>query len=195
VLLYEGDRYRAVSYDALGVVYRPARSAEDGEVPEDAEVVGETWQYVKADGRPDMRYPKNPRYAVVLYGLLAVTGTGSAGIQLLVSNKAAAVRFAHTFGSGQSKERPQDREGKATAREERARRRAEAEAERIGSLLKVLGVEPGASQKDVDAAYRKKAKTYHPDRVASLAPEVRETAEFRMKEINAAYSELKRRAR
>ncbi|MBW3609375.1 MAG: J domain-containing protein [Actinobacteria bacterium] len=76
-----------------------------------------------------------------------------------------------------------------------ARRRAEAETERLGSLLKVLGVELGASQKDIDTAYKKKAKTYHPDRVASLAPEVREMAELRMKEINAAYTELRRRAR
>jgi preprotein translocase subunit Sec63 len=32
---------------------------------------------------------------------------------------------------------------------------------------------------------------YHPDRVATLAPEVREVAEIRMKEINAAYGQLK----
>ncbi|MCA1730089.1 MAG: DnaJ domain-containing protein [Actinobacteria bacterium] len=47
----------------------------------------------------------------------------------------------------------------------------------------------------MDVAYKKKAKMYHPDRVASLAPEVREMAEFRMKEINAAYAELKRKVR
>jgi preprotein translocase subunit Sec63 len=36
---------------------------------------------------------------------------------------------------------------------------------------------------------------YHPDKVASLAAEVRDMAELRMKEINAAYTELKRRYR
>lgn len=194
VLLYKEDLYRAVSYDSLGTFYRPARYAEDGEVPEDAEVVGETWQYVKADGSPDIRYPQNPRYAIVLYGLLSVTGT-TPGIRLLVSNKAAAVRFARIFGSGQSEERSQARGDAGTAREERARRWAEAETERLSSLLKVLGVEFGASQKDIDTAYKRKAKTYHPDRAASLAPEVREMAELRMKEINAAYTELRRRAR
>ena len=192
VLLFKDDLYRAVSYDSLGIVYRPVRSAEDGEVPDDAEVVGETWQHVKADGSPDIRYPQNPRYSVVLYGLLSVTGTDP-GMRLLVSNKAAAVRFARTFGSGQGEERTQGRGG--TAREERARRRAEAEAERLGSLLKILGVKNGASQKDIDVAYKKKARMYHPDKVANLAPEVREMAELRMKEINAAYGELKRRVR
>ena len=65
--------------------------------------------------------------------------------------------------------------------------------ERAGSLFEVLGVEPGASRAEINAAYKKKARVYHPDRVAALDPEVREMAELRMKEINAAYGELKRR--
>ncbi|MBA2714804.1 MAG: hypothetical protein H0U55_14765, partial [Rubrobacteraceae bacterium] len=32
VLLYKDDRYRAISYDSLNVVYRPVRSIEEGEV-------------------------------------------------------------------------------------------------------------------------------------------------------------------
>ena len=83
-----------------------SRGAESEEVPEDAEVVGETWQHVKADSSRDIRYPNNPRYPVVLYGLLSVTGT-EPGLRLLVSNKAAAVRFARAFGSGRGEERPQ----------------------------------------------------------------------------------------
>jgi len=34
------------------------------------------------------------------------------------------------------------------------------------------------------------AQQYHPDKVATLAPEFRELAERRMKEINTAYDEL-----
>ena len=37
------------------------------------------------------------------------------------------------------------------------------------------------------------AQLYHPDKVANLAPEFRDLAEQRMKEINAAYRELSRR--
>ena len=198
VLVYEGERYRAVSYDPFGVLYGPSRVAETGEVPGDAEVVGETWRYVREDGRPDPRRVCNPRYPVVAYGLITIAGLGSggeasgpAGLRLLVSNKAAAVRFARAFGSGRDEGREQAEDG--TARETRARRNAEAELERAGSLLKVLGVEPGASRAEISSAYKKKARMYHPDRVASLPPEVREQAELRMKEINAAYGELKRR--
>ena len=99
------------------------------------------------------------------------------------------MRFAWAFGAG----RDEERAAGSTARETRARRNAEAEIERSSSLFKVLGVEPGASQAEVAAAYRKQARIYHRDRVANLAPEVREMAELRMKEINAAYGELKRR--
>lgn len=56
----------------------------------------------------------------------------------------------------------------------------------------ILDVAVGAGPEDVTAAYRQMAKLYHPDKVASLAPEFRELAETRMKEINAAYRELTR---
>ncbi len=55
----------------------------------------------------------------------------------------------------------------------------------------VLGVGPGASREEIRAAYRRLVQQYHPDRVANLAPEFRELAEQRMKEINAAYQQLK----
>lgn len=191
VLSYKDDRYRAIAYEAMGATYRPSRTAEEGEIPEDAEAIGETWRFVKADGTPDLRYLNNPRYGLVLYGLLSVTGT-EPGMRLLISNKAAAVRFARAFGTGRTGE---SRRGAVSAREERARRQAETEVERTGSLFKTLGVTQGASRKEIDAAYKKKAKMYHPDRVADLAPEVREMAELRMKEINVAYGELKRKVR
>ena len=50
----------------------------------------------------------------------------------------------------------------------------------------------GAGAEEISAAYRKLARTHHPDKVANLEPEVREYSEQRMKEINAAYAELKR---
>lgn len=203
VLVYEDGRYRAVSYGSFGATYRPSRVAEGGEVPGDAEVVGETWRYVRPGGGPDPRRPSNPRYSLVAYGLLNLTGVvGTAGakprtkrqaapgVRLIVSNRAAAVRFARAFGVGRGEEVGHDAD---TAREARARRNAEAEVERAGSLYRVLGLEVGASRAEVSAAYREKARMYHPDRVANLAPEVREMAELRMKEINAAYGELKRR--
>ncbi len=58
----------------------------------------------------------------------------------------------------------------------------------------VLAVGPDASVDEIRKAYREKAKQYHPDRVASLAPEFREIAETRMRELNAAREALVRLA-
>jgi len=56
----------------------------------------------------------------------------------------------------------------------------------------ILDVPQNADAGTIRIAYRQMAKLYHPDKVASLAPEFRELAELRMKEINAAYEELLR---
>ncbi len=58
---------------------------------------------------------------------------------------------------------------------------------------RVLGVPLGASRQEVSQAYKKLAFMHHPDRVAGMGPKAMEYSEERMKEINAAYSELRRR--
>jgi CspA family cold shock protein len=58
----------------------------------------------------------------------------------------------------------------------------------------ILGVTKGASQNEIKMAYHHAAQMYHPDKVAGLAPEFRDMAERRMKEINAAYQELKHKS-
>ena len=57
----------------------------------------------------------------------------------------------------------------------------------------VLGVEADASAEDVRRAYQQKMREYHPDRVANAAAELRELAERRSKQINAAYDAMKKR--
>ena len=69
-----------------------------------------------------------------------------------------------------------------------------AEAARAGKdPYAVLNVAPDATPVEVTAAYRKMAQMYHPDKVAGLAPEFREIADRKMKEINAAYAQIKAR--
>jgi hypothetical protein len=55
-----------------------------------------------------------------------------------------------------------------------------------------LGVDSSASDEAVEAAYRRRMSEYHPDRVATAAPEIRELAERRARELNQAYDEIKR---
>jgi preprotein translocase subunit Sec63 len=57
----------------------------------------------------------------------------------------------------------------------------------------VLGVAEDASEDEVRHAYQQKMREYHPDKVANAAPELRELAERRSKEINAAYEAMNKR--
>jgi DnaJ-domain-containing protein 1 len=54
----------------------------------------------------------------------------------------------------------------------------------------VLGVSPEASAAEIRRAYQERIHAYHPDRVASAAPELRQLAEERTKQLNAAYAKL-----
>ena len=65
------------------------------------------------------------------------------------------------------------------------------EKARIASAFTTLGVRKGATMAEISAAYKKLARAHHPDKVAMLEPEEREVAERRMKEVNAAYAELR----
>ena len=62
---------------------------------------------------------------------------------------------------------------------------------RLHTAYTILGVEIGASIEEVRIAYKRMAQLHHPDKVARMTTEIREIAEARMKEINAAYAALK----
>ena len=61
----------------------------------------------------------------------------------------------------------------------------------IKTPYEILEVPMDASSEQISSAYRQLAKRYHPDRVADLAPEIRNLAEKRMKLINTAYQMIK----
>ena len=209
MLLYRNDRYEPVSYDALKMTFSSGRFFEEGDLSSDATVVETVWRFSRPDGSPDPRH-KNDNFEipVVLYNLLDMKGPSGLDLRLMVSNRRAATRFARTFGARDLREKrrkddpPGAASGKASGRassngqngrEEKYRSAEDLEREaRLASARKTLGVSKGASAEQIGAAYRELARTHHPDKVASLEPEVREYSEQRMKEINAAYAELKR---
>ncbi len=61
-----------------------------------------------------------------------------------------------------------------------------------GDPYATLGVSASDSDDTVEAAYRRLMSEFHPDRVASAGPEIRELAERRTREANAAWDEIKR---
>ena len=101
------------------------------------------------------------------------------------------VRLVMRAASGaQTRPGPSGQWGQASWSQERGS--SSNRSQRARSPYEVLEVRPGAPREEVTAAYRRLVQQYHPDRVANLAPEFREVAERRMKEINATYEQLKR---
>jgi hypothetical protein len=85
------------------------------------------------------------------------------------------------------------RTGPASGSSENRRSRSHTviQPESLKSPYAVLGISVSASSEEIKIAYRKMASLYHPDKVAHLAPEFREMADKKMKEINTAYGALK----
>lgn len=67
-----------------------------------------------------------------------------------------------------------------------------AKALALDAAYRTLGLDPSASDEDVERAFRKRISDYHPDKVAGAAQEIRELAESRASEINLAYEAIRK---
>lgn len=61
----------------------------------------------------------------------------------------------------------------------------------VDEAYRTLGLEPDASEDEVERAYRQLMGKYHPDRVAGAAEEIRDLAEQRARDINGAYDRIR----
>jgi hypothetical protein len=208
-LIYRDDRYDPLPYKSLKVAFSSGRLFEEEELPDDATVLERTWRISRTDGSPDPRYKKdNAEIPIVLYGLLEISIPSGPKVHLKVSDRLAAARFARTFGAEASMEEPKEytaghgeefrradkNSGRTSSKEWREESRSAEILERdarLATARRALGVSKKAGTEEISAAYRKLARTHHPDKVANLEPEVREYSEQRMKEVNAAYAEFK----
>ena len=64
-----------------------------------------------------------------------------------------------------------------------------AEVDREGDpWFEVLEIPEASTREEITAAYKRQIRQYHPDRVAQLGQELRDLAERKSKQINAAYA-------
>jgi DnaJ like chaperone protein len=60
------------------------------------------------------------------------------------------------------------------------------------SAYSVLEISHSATDDEVRSAYRRMAMKYHPDKVATLGPEVQKAAEEKFRKIQEAYETIKK---
>ncbi len=60
------------------------------------------------------------------------------------------------------------------------------------SAYSVLGISPSATDDEVKSAYRRMAMKNHPDKVATLGPEVQKAAAEKFRQVQEAYETIKR---
>ena len=62
----------------------------------------------------------------------------------------------------------------------------------LDAALAILGLTRQSTAEELKRSYRDRIRQYHPDRVSHLGPELKELAERKAKEINAAYEYVSR---
>ena len=61
-----------------------------------------------------------------------------------------------------------------------------------GSVYKILEISSNATDAEVKKAYRSMAVKYHPDKVAHLGEDIKNAAEEKLQNLNAAYDQIKK---
>lgn len=173
---------------------------EEETVPPDSEILRTTWLYSRKDGGPDLRHSKNRQVPIVKYGWIGISLGDGSDLTLLVSKYGTALSLAQALENyirpdSQPSSDEQTRGAERDAREDFWQTSRESQQtsniDEKRDAYEILGLGPGASLNEIVRAYRKLVQEYHPDKVAHLAPEFRDLAERRMKEINEAYEDTK----
>ena len=75
----------------------------------------------------------------------------------------------------------------ASAPDESDEAHVQADAALAAEWYEVLEIPESSLREEIVAAYKRRIRQYHPDLVARMGPELRELAERRSRQINAAY--------
>lgn len=86
VFIIRGTKVGAVNYDDLQIQVSSINFVESEPVPKDAQVIGQTWQFVNKNGTPDKRYKNNRQLPICLYGVVRLRSTSGINVEMHVSN-------------------------------------------------------------------------------------------------------------
>lgn len=86
VFIIRGTKVGAVNYDDLQIQVSSINFVESEPVPKDAQVIGQTWQFVNKNGTPDKRYKNNRQLPICLYGVVKLRFASGINVEMHVSN-------------------------------------------------------------------------------------------------------------
>ena len=96
-----GQNFALIDVRDLAVELTLSQFVEEGQVPQDSEVIDHTWTKTNKDGSPDRRFRDNYQIPVVQYGQLLFRSPTGLQEAYLVSNFGRTKAFAAAFGEYQ----------------------------------------------------------------------------------------------
>lgn len=86
LLIMQRKNIGALDYSDISIAFGTTRFIEDGPVPSDAKVVGQTWKYVNRSGGPDKRFKDNRQIPICSYGELKLKSPTGLNTIIMFSN-------------------------------------------------------------------------------------------------------------
>lgn len=97
LLVVESNKVGAVSYDTLSIRWEPSNFIEDGTVPHDTQIIGQTWKHPNKNGGPDRRFANNYQIPICRYESIYLTSVNGLNELLQVSRGGVTEPFARNL--------------------------------------------------------------------------------------------------
>ena len=98
-LIEDGNRFGAVGYKDLRIVWQNSNFIEDGKVPSDAKVISYTWQHPNKKGGPDRRFRNNRQIPVCQYEAMHISSASGVNELVELSRTGVSQVFASAVTS------------------------------------------------------------------------------------------------
>jgi hypothetical protein len=99
ILALDSGHYRGIPYPDLSASASLTSFIESGSVPQDAQIISHTWQYVRKDGGPDRRFSNNRQIPICRYGELYLVMGEGLDFQLQISSSGKAELCANALNA------------------------------------------------------------------------------------------------
>ena len=88
------DAFALIDFRDISLTFEIAKVLDEGIIPDDSKVIGQTWAKVNKNGKPDLRFKDNYTIPIVGYGMLQFRSASGLNEEYQFSNAALAERFA-----------------------------------------------------------------------------------------------------